>query len=226
MTQVSTNRLNSLVLMTASVATGLMFAQATPASAVSLAIPSTTVPGTASAGSSFTVTSAFAATDTISFNASGTVSYAPSPNTYVTNAAGVFTQPSTFGFATGTAGPGTPTIGSLLVTSSATPGVSYQLFQPTAANGLGSATPSTNLSFTNATIGSIFGGNGLASGTVLTFRANDPGDYSDNLGAYTISGSLNNVVTTAVPEPFTIIGTLVGGGAALRMKKKLKQATK
>jgi hypothetical protein len=225
MIQVSTNRLNSLVLLTASVATGLMFAQATPAGAVSLAIPSTTVPGTASAGSSFTVTSAFAATDTISFNASGTVSYAPSPNTYVTNAAGVFTQPSTFGFATGTAGPGTPTIGSLLVSSSATPGVEYQLFQPTAANGLGSAAPSTSLSFTNVSIGSIFGGNGLASGTVLTFRANDPGDYSDNLGAYTISGSLDNASTT-VPEPFTIIGTLVGGGAALRMKKKLKQATK
>jgi hypothetical protein len=30
------------------------------------------------------------------------------------------------------------------------------------------------------------------------------------------------VFTTAVPEPFTIIGTLVGGTAALRMRKKLK----
>ena len=29
-------------------------------------------------------------------------------------------------------------------------------------------------------------------------------------------------VSTAVPEPFTIIGTLVGGTAALRMRKKLK----
>jgi hypothetical protein len=32
--------------------------------------------------------------------------------------------------------------------------------------------------------------------------------------------------TTAVPEPFTIIGTLVGGTAALRMRKKLKSTTK
>jgi hypothetical protein len=31
--------------------------------------------------------------------------------------------------------------------------------------------------------------------------------------------------TTAVPEPFTIIGTLVGGTAALRMRKKLKAST-
>jgi hypothetical protein len=35
-----------------------------------------------------------------------------------------------------------------------------------------------------------------------------------------------NTVATAVPEPFTIIGTLVGGTAALRMRKKLKSASK
>jgi hypothetical protein len=35
-----------------------------------------------------------------------------------------------------------------------------------------------------------------------------------------------NIVATAVPEPFTIIGTLVGGTAALRMRKKLKSAGK
>ncbi len=33
-------------------------------------------------------------------------------------------------------------------------------------------------------------------------------------------------VSTAVPEPFTIIGTLVGGTAALRMRKKLKSSGK
>jgi hypothetical protein len=31
---------------------------------------------------------------------------------------------------------------------------------------------------------------------------------------------------TAVPEPFTIIGTLVGGTAALRMRKKLRSTAK
>ena len=40
-----------------------------------------------------------------------------------------------------------------------------------------------------------------------------------NLSGLSFSG---NVTTTAVPEPFTIIGTLVGGTAALRMRKKLK----
>lgn len=42
-------------------------------------------------------------------------------------------------------------------------------------------------------------------------------------------GSLSQVVppngTTAVPEPFTIIGTLIGGTAAVRMRKKLKSDT-
>ena len=32
--------------------------------------------------------------------------------------------------------------------------------------------------------------------------------------------------STAVPEPFTIVGTLIGGGAALRMRKKLRDAAK
>ena len=39
-------------------------------------------------------------------------------------------------------------------------------------------------------------------------------------------GTANPVTSTAVPEPFTIVGTLVGGTAALRMRKKLKSAGK
>jgi hypothetical protein len=31
--------------------------------------------------------------------------------------------------------------------------------------------------------------------------------------------------TTSVPEPFTIVGTIIGGTAALRLRKKLKSAT-
>jgi hypothetical protein len=40
-----------------------------------------------------------------------------------------------------------------------------------------------------------------------------------NLGGLSFTG---NVTTTAVPEPFTIIGTLIGGTAAFRIRKKLK----
>lgn len=41
------------------------------------------------------------------------------------------------------------------------------------------------------------------------------------VGAYNIS-----VSTTPVPEPFTIIGTIVGGTAAFRMRKKLSSSAK
>jgi hypothetical protein len=40
-----------------------------------------------------------------------------------------------------------------------------------------------------------------------------------NQKAFVISGDL---VSTSVPEPFTVIGTLIGGTAALRMRKKLR----
>jgi thermolabile hemolysin len=38
--------------------------------------------------------------------------------------------------------------------------------------------------------------------------------------------ALSTVAPTAVPEPFTIIGTIVGGAVALRMRKKLKAVNK
>jgi hypothetical protein len=51
---------------------------------------------------------------------------------------------------------------------------------------------------------------------------------SNVLGRYTFNARNGSIVppAAAVPEPFTIIGTLVGGTAALRMRKKLKSATK
>jgi hypothetical protein len=37
---------------------------------------------------------------------------------------------------------------------------------------------------------------------------------------------LSNGAATQVPEPFTIIGTIIGGTAALRMRKQLKSSKK
>jgi hypothetical protein len=49
--------------------------------------------------------------------------------------------------------------------------------------------------------------------------------FADNTGALTVSVTgLQAVNTTAVPEPFTVIGTLIGGTAVLRMRKKMKSA--
>ncbi|WP_310424834.1 PEP-CTERM sorting domain-containing protein [Chamaesiphon sp. VAR_48_metabat_135_sub] len=45
--------------------------------------------------------------------------------------------------------------------------------------------------------------------------------FQNLLGASTIPTD-----PTAVPEPFTVVGTFIGGTAALRMRKKLKSSTK
>ena len=50
---------------------------------------------------------------------------------------------------------------------------------------------------------------------------------TDNVGGapnVTISNFAAPNASTAVPEPFTIIGTCIGGAAALRMRSKLKSA--
>ncbi len=197
---------------------------ASSANAASLNISSTIVDGTdVFSGPSFTVTNDFLATDTISLDVAGQVDIALGG--YTVNAAGVLTQPTTFfgGLSTGNTvvRPDGTNYGALLLGNS-TLGF-YQLFLPGATTGLGSSTPPTNLSLTNVTLASIFG-TGLTNGTVLEFRISDSDNFN-NLGGFGLSGSINGA-TTAVPEPFTIIGTLVGGTAAVRMRKKLKSDQK
>ncbi|WP_310427184.1 PEP-CTERM sorting domain-containing protein [Chamaesiphon sp. VAR_48_metabat_135_sub] len=53
--------------------------------------------------------------------------------------------------------------------------------------------------------------------------------FDDELSSLEVAtlGNVNTIVPGAeVPEPFTIVGTLVGGTAALRMRKKLKATDK
>jgi hypothetical protein len=56
------------------------------------------------------------------------------------------------------------------------------------------------------------------------------GFNNSDFGAFTTTidgtGSVTPIASTSVPEPFTIVGTLVGGTAALRMRKKLKSDNK
>ena len=202
-----------LVLITTALSTS-------SANAASLTIPTTTVNGTnVASGPSFTVNSNFLGTDTISLDVSGTVDI--SAGGYTVNAAGILTQPTAFfgSLPTGTfvMRSGSTNFGALLLGNS-TLGF-RQLFPANTENGLGSSTPQTNLSLTNVTLDSIFG-TGLNNGTVLEFRISDSDDFN-NLGAFTVSSPINQP-TTSVPEPFTIIGTLIGGTSAVRMRKKLK----
>jgi Nidogen-like len=99
-------------------------------------------------------------------------------------------------------------------------------------NGLGGS--SARVGFSNGTgaPGSFFelAGSGV-NGAFLDGGANALIANSLNsnvLGRYTFNSRNGSIVepTAAVPEPFTIIGTLVGGTAALRMRKKLKSTVK
>jgi hypothetical protein len=66
-----------------------------------------------------------------------------------------------------------------------------------------------------------FRGIAETSATISSFRLS--GSYL--LAAGTANGAIPAPPpSTSVPEPFTIVGTLLGGAAALRMRKKLKSA--
>jgi hypothetical protein len=65
--------------------------------------------------------------------------------------------------------------------------------------------------------------------TSMTFGNTQPGvDFFgfDDLTVGTLAQVVPPTGSTDVPEPFTIIGTLVGGSAALRMRKNLKSSNK
>ena len=82
--------------------------------------------------------------------------------------------------------------------------------------------------------GSLYGY--TATGQQLTINpSSGVGTFSLNVAGTTAANPSSTVnifgsaspnsasgASTAVPEPFTIVGTLIGGGAALRMRKKLK----
>jgi hypothetical protein len=65
--------------------------------------------------------------------------------------------------------------------------------------------------------------------TSMTFgNTNIGGDFFgfDNLTVGTLDQVSVPTGSTSVPEPFSIVGTIVGGSAAFRMRKKLKSSTK
>jgi hypothetical protein len=70
---------------------------------------------------------------------------------------------------------------------------------------------------------------GLSAGThTIEIAIADVGDSNYDSAVFLQAGTFSSTPTptTQVPEPFTIIGTLVGGTAALRMRKKLKSSDK
>jgi hypothetical protein len=86
--------------------------------------------------------------------------------------------------------------------------------------------------------GANLGVNGLTAGVNDFILAFDYTTQSPRRISYTTSGStgfydgqftsfnITPAAPTSVPEPFTIIGSLIGGTAAFRMKKKLSDPNK
>jgi hypothetical protein len=86
------------------------------------------------------------------------------------------------------------------------------------------ANNTNGLALSNQSVtGKVTNTDGTVSLQALSFSVND--NQNPGGGSYSITLSPTSGAT-AVPEPFTVIGTLVGGAAALRMKKKLADATK
>jgi hypothetical protein len=78
---------------------------------------------------------------------------------------------------------------------------------------------------TIAETGSFFrNGTDVAPLNALSFGLNDIS--GSGLGTYGITASTQPIRTTSVPEPFTIVGTIIGASAAMRMRKKMSDATK
>lgn len=92
------------------------------------------------------------------------------------------------------------------------------------SNFLSSSTQSPVLGVSTSTFFVPF----LAAGTdyfLVTsgYRSNDFGSFTNTISGV---GNISPSTTTAVPEPFSIVGTLIGGIAAMRMRKKLSDANK
>ncbi len=102
----------------------------------------------------------------------------------------------------------------LLVTQANTPVLGYSLF----AGDTFDAVTANTCSITQ--LSSITNTNCFISGTTESNGGLDL--LAANLGVSSIRGT----IAQTVPEPFTIIGTLIGGATAFRLRKRLKLAVK
>jgi hypothetical protein len=154
-------------------------------------------------------------TDTLSLSASGQV-FLQGGNTYGTNAAGVVTTAGTSPVG-GSLLNGSATFGALLL-GNTTLGF-HQIFATNAANGLGSSTPPSVVSISDATLSSLGFGSPISGGTVLQFMISDT-FTSDNSGSFTFEG---HFTTAAVPEPSTLGLLALGGALATSLRRRARR---
>ena len=90
----------------------------------------------------------------------------------------------------------------------------------------GTTTPGSSFELAGSGVNGAFLDGGPAATSLIANSLNSDGV----LGRYTFNARNGAVVvnppSTSVPEPFTIVGTMLGGAAALRMRKRLKATNK
>jgi hypothetical protein len=108
-------------------------------------------------------------------------------------------------------------------TSGTTPTTAVSLTIAGGTQFTGSSNPTAAQLSTITPTGSFFqNGSDKTFLNALSFSLNDT--LSGGKGTFGITASTISAPTTQVPEPFTIVGTILGGTAAMRMRKKLAKA--
>jgi hypothetical protein len=132
---------------------------------------------------------------------------------YYVNNTGVFSQPNSLSYSTA-------------------PNQQFRVdvLDPTSSNLFGASTAGVIANIFQASVNTTgyqtlnFDLTPFAGSTIrLAFREVDNQGYF-NTGIDNVI--INSTASTAVPEPLTIVGTLIGGTAAFRMKRKLKDSSK
>jgi hypothetical protein len=102
------------------------------------------------------------------------------------------------------------------------------LYSPATSTGTGVARSNFNIYTTPSFAGTFTNGGDVTPLNFTSFSFDVDNFDNTNLTINpSPNGSFSLVATaTAVPEPFTIIGTIVGGTAAFRMRKKLSSSAK
>jgi hypothetical protein len=150
-----------------------------------------TVPGTSSAGASFTFNGTLTQADTIELTQTGNPCLQYSLHQYCINGAGVITVAGTTGVGGSSAFSGTVgganlywTYGALAMSISGVGAV--QVFPTNSGNGLGSGTPPGSLTLPATTLASLGFGTFSVSNPTITFYVADS-DWSDNTGQFVLT---------------------------------------
>jgi len=177
------------------------------------------IPGTSSAGASFTYTGTLTQADTIAFSQTGNPCL-QSGNTYCVNGAGVIVVAGTSPVGAST-GFGSWTYGALLMQISGVGTV--QVWPTNAANGLGSGSPPTGLTLPTTTLAALGFPAFSQANPTITFIVADT-NFGDNSESFTLTQAAAPAAVAPVPTlaewSLGALALLVGLGGAARARRR------